>query len=181
MITQIKVLLLSGFMMLFAAFIVNQQIKSVDIMGIKVFNLGNKKILVNEIDDTHLLTDPDSIKKYMGSKEGIAFLIIDDSGKTAFDKVYANYYKFDNKTSFDDIIAVIADDSSTKIIDQRIENDHLFVLQKVENGFLDEPVFLASRFTKSFPYYLRIVGIWLGQDTMPSRIKRIMDSIEVRK
>jgi len=178
---KLKITLIIGFLLLIT-FIITMNLRSmIDISGMKAFKLGNKTIVIHKLKKTRIITNPDSIKKYLNINGDVSFLIIDDSTSNPINKVFASYLQAGDLTDFRDLVNLIKSDSTASVIETKIRNDELYVKQMIVDEELKFSVYILSRYSLCYPYYLLVRSIWFGGEKTPNRIKEIMNSIEVRE
>lgn len=182
MVKKIKITVTLGFILLFV-FIVLLNLHSghIKILGKEFIKLGNKKIFVHNVPGTKIFSDQDSIKKYLNISEKVSFLIVDDSTDHPVNKVFIDYLIMDDIKEFDQVLAILEQDTTAIIIDKKTSHDALIIKQMIKPDHQFDKMFIQTRLNKCFPYFLRVRSLWTGSSETPPKIKDIFNAIEVSK
>ena len=182
MVKKIKITVILGFVLLFIfILLLNLHSGHLKILGKEFFKLGNKKVFIENVPGTKILSNQDSIKKYLDIRSKVFFLIVDDSTRHPINKVFIDYFLMGDIKDFDQIIALLEQDTTAIIIDKKISSDALMVKQMAKSDFKFGKMFVQTRFNKCFPYFLRVRSVWIGSSETPPKIKQIFNAIEVRE
>lgn len=177
---KLKITIFLGYLLIIVFIILlNIQSVFVNILGNKTFKLGNKTVTINNTPETRLISNPDSIKKYINLNNEFAFLIIDDSTEFPVNKVFIDYLRVEGFTKYEQIIELLGQDTTGTIVKKEIVSDALLIKQKVVavDGRI---LYLYSRYNNCFPYFLRIRTAWSTYQDVPPKIAEIFNSVQVK-
>ncbi len=176
---NLKVTVILGYVFLFLFLVLlNTHSVSVNVLGHETFKLGNRTVMISNTTGTRILSNQDSIKKYINIKDELAFAIIDDSTNNPINKVFIDYLQMEGFTKYEQVIELLTQDTTANIIDQDIISDALFIKQKIFSDN-EQIYYLYSRYNNCFPYYLRIRSVWATQQSIPKKVNDIFNSIKV--
>lgn len=149
---------------------------AIDVMGLKVFRLGNKTVQVDVPNGYYFIDSPDSLRNY--ENDGLIFLMRGDSLHQDISLMWAEIFLMDDMKSLENLSSQIENETEDKILFRRVQGSSLNVIFLVGIEVSDS-VFQYSRYLKAFPYFLRLSVTYEGNMGPPESVMDILKSVRV--
>jgi len=149
---------------------------AIDVMGLKVFKLGNKTVYVDVPDGYNFIDSPDSLTNY--ENDGLIFLIRGDSLHQKISLMWAETFLMEDVKSLESLSSFIRKEAENEILFNRVQGSSLNVIFLIGIEVSDS-VFQYSRYLKAFPYFLRLSVTYEGNIGPPESVMGILKSVRV--
>lgn len=149
---------------------------AIDVMGLKIFRLGNKTIRIDVPDGYNFIDSADSLENY--EDDGLIFLMKGDSLHQEISLMWAQIFLMEDTKSLESLSSFIENETEEEILFNRVQGSSLNVIFLVGIEVSDS-VFQYSRYLKAFPYFLRLSITYEGNMGPPESVMDILKSVRV--
>lgn len=179
---KLRVLIIVGVLEVVALAILSGfKSNTISILGYQGFKLGNRTIILKAPPKMELITDSKEIKRRLHIDEEYSFALVTDTSAPRKSPVVGDYVLAGKEDDFPKLVAFLEKDTSVRIVRKNMTEDELTVVFSPRSARYDSSFHLFFRYTKCYPYYLRIASGWLGTEAIPTSVMEAMTGIEVRE
>jgi len=176
---KLKLLAIVGFIQLFTYVVYHQNVNAglINILGYKVFKIGNKTARISEIEGLTISSDQ-FYKDIFEQPHANLFVIKDgntDSPQMILSGTAIEYDAYENFSAIrDDYLT----DSTLIIISNILSQNNFEVFFSTK---MDSTITIRAKFYSTYPYYYQLFSYWYGnKNEMPIEVETAFNSFSLK-
>jgi len=154
---------------------------TIKILGYEAVQLGNRKIILKAPAQMHLITNAEEIRHELHVGGDHAFAIAPDKPGPQMALLVGDYLSVGELDDLSKLLVSIQNDTSARIVTELMTEDELTLVLSPQGAEKDSSFYLFHRYTRCYPYYLRVMSGWEGTKDIPPSVVHALQGIEVRK